>query len=775
MYVSRLRRDERGGILALSAILIPVFIVITALVVDVGQWYTHKRQLQNRADAAAFAAGTEYAKNWKGCVQTGNTTLKATTALKIANAGRQYAGDPESADYLPGTMPGTIYNKNIANQSKLDVVVNSPTYDDDTDYQDGGGSPPQGNPCFPHAGDAISPGTDVYWTDVRVKENDLPSLFGSIGLPLRRNVARARIEIRPALSAHRFLPLAIPDNVILKTQVRYYDECRNTLLATKDLYELPSTAYDASTYAASGGGGLWALPLAGQTVGNTSQSFPLTLPSYGGCGQDYLPIGVEVRIASQPNINLNLTCAQLVAARYADCFRRVSQFRIYNDGNADSQPRLTNVRVLNGCQTPQDGYFSMLPTGALNCRYDVSAEVDWGTRDDPPLNVPGNFTVTANGVNLPLSSWTTPGGTAIYQSSGGALTGTGGANNVRISLNWEDHNPAHQWPAGTQCRTGNNTPCKYSGTQDAHQAFVGTSATSGAVGLVRTSVSPWVTSGTSVLPGPPLENIATGGNTVNIYPAVGIKSTLKAGVFTLLRLEDPQGSQLIDCDPAVAPGQTFDNFVSGCQPWYAVNSFANGPWWNTTTQSCPSSGLWFTSGTAPAPYGKNSAANPWRCVNLNTGSKNGQVGNWMSVATKNCSNIGGNQCHNIVCNYDGNYDGKPGNPNGWVQLGGDSGYPRVVSLFIIPYQSLKGVTGTGETAPVIGFANFYVMNFTGANAGKSDQCPDNTFNGVTMPPPDKGEITGVYVEAVDYEPGPVDPTATCVEGQLIPCRVTLVR
>ena len=28
---------------------------------------------------------------------------------------------------------------------------------------------------------------------------------------------------------------------------------------------------------------------------------------------------------------------------------------------------------------------------------------------------------------------------------------------------------------------------------------------------------------------------------------------------------------------------------------------------------------------------------------------------------------------------------------------------------------------------------------------------------------------------VEYEPGPVDPLATCVEGQLTPCRVTLVR
>jgi hypothetical protein len=296
---------------------------------------------------------------------------------------------------------------------------------------------------------------------------------------------------------------------------------------------------------------------------------------------------------------------------------------------------------------------------------------------------------------------------------------------------------------------------------------------------VRTSQSGFV----SGLPGPPLENVANGGpgptgnppSPITIYPTVGIRSTLKAGIYSVLRNEDSQGSQLLDCDPDVSPGAAFDNFVSGCEPWYGVNSFANGPWWNTTTQSCPNSGLWFGSGTMPAPYGLNSSANPWRCVNLNPGSKNGQTGNWMSVATQNCDDIGNNQCQDIVCNYDGNYDGKPGNANGWLQQGGDSGYPRVVGLFVIPYQSLKGVTGNGETAPVIGFANFYVMDWTGSNNQKSDQCPDETFNGVTMPEPEKGSITGVYVEAVDYEPGPVDPTATCQEGQLIPCRVTLVR
>ena len=90
----RLHREERGGILALSAVMIPVFILLAALVVDVGTWFTHKRQLQNRADSAALAAGVEYATRWAACVQNGDPLTKSLAATAIEDAARQYAGDP---------------------------------------------------------------------------------------------------------------------------------------------------------------------------------------------------------------------------------------------------------------------------------------------------------------------------------------------------------------------------------------------------------------------------------------------------------------------------------------------------------------------------------------------------------------------------------------------------------------------------------------------------------------------------------------------------------
>ena len=795
--MSRAQRDERGQVIVLAAVMIPVLLLMTALVVDVGNWYTHKRQLQNRADAGAFAAAVAYEKNWKACVQTGDPALKASTAREIADAARQYAGDPDASDYAGGALP-TLENTQIANQSKLDVAINSTSYDNNTDYSDdydnvAGTS--NGDPCFNHpksppAGDNISPGGGQ-WTDVKVKENDLPSLFGGIGLPLSRNGARARVEIRPALSGHRFLPLAVEVDVIKKVQVRYYDECRDPShqnpLAIKDLALLP--AADQSGFAAAGGGTLWALPSAGDpTVGDKNLSFGLSVPSYGGCGEDYLPIGVQVRLASLDSVDLNQSCTALQQAPFADCFTRISQFRIYNDGNPDNQARLTQVKIIGGCGSPGDGYFSTIPTGAANCKYDVSAEVNWGTRDDPPNNVGGNFTVTANGKTLNLVSWNTPNGTAIYSSSGGALTATPGANNVTIDLAWADTDKNHSWQ-GNACKNGKGNPCAYSATETAQQAFVGTdddsagSAFTGAVALVRTSQSGFV----SGLPGPPLENVATGGPTgtpaspIAIYPSVGINAALKTGVYMTLRAGN-QGTGLLRCDPNVANGKAFLTFRDGCQPWYGTNTWTS-PWWTGNPLSCPPEGDWFSYSDQGKGFGTNNSGNYWQCVPTDPGGKTGQVGDWMSVATKNCSNLNPNSCQKVSCLNDGNYDGKPGDPNGWVQQGGDSAYPRVVSLFIVPYQSLKDVKGSGVDVPILGFASFYAMNWKGNSGNGDDPCPDTTFDAdgnpatpqVSLPDPPTRAITGVFVETVKYEPGPVDANATCVEGQLTPCRVRLVR
>jgi hypothetical protein len=489
--------------------------------------------------------------------------------------------------------------------------------------------------------------------------------------------------------------------------------------------------------------------------------------------------------------------------QYADCFSRLTQIRIWNDG-AGNEIRIGDVRLTGGCGGT-DAYFGTLPVGATDCRFGANLYVNWGDRDNPPLDRPANFTVRVNNVVATMQGNLSgqADGSTLYSVPGNALTANPGANVVTVSASWDDNDNSHSY-GGQRCG-GNN--CEASLTEPVHQTFVGTatpppspSGTAGAVALVRLSSDPW--NGTTS-PGDPYATVRTGGNQITLFPTIGIRTVLKTSAYTTLRVRDSQENNTVQCDPNFS--QEFDMFLNGCEPWFGENHF-NGDvlgtpnntasWWNTSTRTCPAWQQWYASGNQGAGFGVNSANNPWRCLVTSGGTSTGQIGDWIAVATDNCDNIQNNSCqvNSFDCNYAGNYDGTPSDPTGWLQDGGVDGnsppnpkkkgsaYPRIVNLFIVPYQARKGLTGRTEI-PVLGFASFYVMDWSGANPNQSDPCPDRTYDHdnnpatpqLTMPRPPDGAISGVFVEKVEYEPGPVDPTATCVEGQLTPCRVTLVR
>jgi uncharacterized membrane protein len=51
---------ERGAVLVMVALWLPVLLVVMTFVVDVGNWFVHKRHLQMQADAGALAAAGEF-------------------------------------------------------------------------------------------------------------------------------------------------------------------------------------------------------------------------------------------------------------------------------------------------------------------------------------------------------------------------------------------------------------------------------------------------------------------------------------------------------------------------------------------------------------------------------------------------------------------------------------------------------------------------------------------------------------------------------------------
>src|SRR5437764_12594405 len=107
-------RDERGAAMVLVAVALPVLVLFIAFGVEVGHWFDYSRNLQNRADAAAFAAAVQYGGTCFGTPSTAQADV-------IGKVAQQYAGPP-NGDTTPANLPytfGTVANsQNQPNPTK---------------------------------------------------------------------------------------------------------------------------------------------------------------------------------------------------------------------------------------------------------------------------------------------------------------------------------------------------------------------------------------------------------------------------------------------------------------------------------------------------------------------------------------------------------------------------------------------------------------------------------------------------------------------------------
>jgi Putative Flp pilus-assembly TadE/G-like len=188
----------------LFALLLPVLILVMALVVDVGNWFVHKRHLQMQADAAALSGGAHFGD----CFSPDAATVAgANTAIK--NAATAYAGNTAST-----------YNFQVGGGApRVTTVFNSKTFavgsfvDSSVDIEE---------PCqTPHL-----------MFDVKQTEADVPYILGSMVdalVPGGTSVvpainARARVQLLKALILQGSLPLAVPDVDPKHVTVTYVNE-----------------------------------------------------------------------------------------------------------------------------------------------------------------------------------------------------------------------------------------------------------------------------------------------------------------------------------------------------------------------------------------------------------------------------------------------------------------------------------------------------------------------------------------------------------------------
>jgi Putative Flp pilus-assembly TadE/G-like len=713
-------RDEQGAVLVFAAFAMSVVLLLAALAIDGGTWFTHKRQLQNRVDAAAYAAGVQYEQVWRDCLGT-DAAASAAAATQIENVARQYSGDPGTA---LNPAPVATYNTDVVPQAKLGVAVNSTTFGN-ADNNDSAGSP-----CVPHAADSITP-AGAYWTDIKAKETSPVQFFG-MGIGAPNITAQARVALQPELSQTGFSPLAVQVPSIASAQLRIYNICTGALIGGP--YNLGQLGTSGQTIP---GEVLWGLPDAN---GNNQPMPNLQIPTGAGCSADYVRIGAELRVAGKSGINLTTTGC--VNTQFVSCWTDVGgrwgpEARAWITSDPTTGPPLFKDFHLGSGTCSPDPYFSRTPS----CNPSgASVVVDWGDRSS------GTYTVTvSDGTNnLTMAS---PGGgppNGTWTSNSSALTWPAAGGDAPLTLSWSWTQTTGTW-RGNTCTTGGANKCKGSGTVAIQRGFVADDTNSDIVQLAKFTNTPDVSSTASEF-----DSVQATGNTVSsVYATFSFNAANVIGAFTRLRASTSQSNGSINCDNS-NQGSDFSMLLNGCTPSYGVNNFNDPTWWPCPN---PTSSPAFSLAT-------NTPTNPWRCGPGAPGLSPATIADGIAAHTGNC-NINNNQ---TGCN------GTPtcANTNKYV-LGQtpDSADPRLITVFLVPYGAFTGQNGSSFSVPIIDFGEFYVTAWGGTNRSNTDPCPDN-LTGVQG-----GEIDGRFVDIVTPQ-GTPDPNAQCDPKQLRPCLATLV-
>ena len=199
-------RSERAQVAVLFGLLIPVIFALAAIVLDVGNWYVHKRHLQTQADAAAFAPAPEFT----GCF---DPAAWSQADQQIASHALGLAGDTSRPGAL-GSNNSATTNLQVQEPNDVRIVLNSDQYWQKVNGYD----PSQPSPGYglDNSQDLDANGSggfcDEKAIDVKATDDEAPPLWGLIPLvPSPKTHARA--EIFDQIVAESILPFAVPEVV----------------------------------------------------------------------------------------------------------------------------------------------------------------------------------------------------------------------------------------------------------------------------------------------------------------------------------------------------------------------------------------------------------------------------------------------------------------------------------------------------------------------------------------------------------------------------------
>ena len=184
MSIKRLHSDERGGILVLSAFMVAVFLVLDGARRRRRQLVHAQAPTSEQGGLGALAAGYEYLAQLENC-----RTSPVATATAISDVAKRYAGTGDAARSGTSTTRRSTHEQPHRPHQCVEP---------DRFGLDGRGESVR----QAYDGRLVQPGNAI-WTDVKVQETNVGTLFGGFGLNLLSATAQARVELKQIVGVRR--------------------------------------------------------------------------------------------------------------------------------------------------------------------------------------------------------------------------------------------------------------------------------------------------------------------------------------------------------------------------------------------------------------------------------------------------------------------------------------------------------------------------------------------------------------------------------------------
>jgi len=557
-------RREGGQVVVFFALLIPVFFALAAVVIDVGNWYVHKRHLQTQVDAAVLAAGPQFV----GCFFDPTAANAAIASRALA-----YAGDTARLGKIGPNAALSTTNLQLQEPNDVRVALNSATY-----WQKSDGNTP-GTNGYGLDNKIDSPGEPcaTKFLDAKATDDDAPLLWGLIPLTPSPK-AHARVQLFDLVSANEMLPWAVPEIVPKAVVALFVNEDSGVVFQSQKLELADDPALPWSE---------WKTPFDPLNPLADNITFDGTNENTGVVilisknEDDPSRSGPLLDICTQPGL---VKCYSGATATSG-----LSFIQGYNggDGGTLGTPIVRDVSLIPavGCTAADLSapYFTL--DGGAGCTASINAVIDFGVTGttNPELFDPSSGSPpTGNCVSVSAS----PGGDLNWSKNvpGGSLfTGTfnlpADSGRTVLSLIWRsgvkppenEKKPANgKKPPPTQCDPLPQRP--NSGTFNKVAApYVGDTA-SGPVQYLKLTAQ--YASGSSVADANSIERNDPGNQFYSYQVTVGLPKPLLVGNYIAppipLRMASPSGSQnrAWDCDS----GRTFEEEIqTGCKTKYLEN------------------------------------------------------------------------------------------------------------------------------------------------------------------------------------------------------------